>query len=303
MQISELLRGQPTRRPEFREDERLVDSDTLVGVEIEGEGRRIDTVRENLSGWWNLEPDGSLRNNGFEAILVQPLAGKSLMDALEDAEQALRGTSFSFRTSVHIHVDVANMDTDSLNRFLFYYTILEKDLFDWIGHERDQNPYCVPFYRQTRIIGSLRDAVNGQYHNLLEEEKYSAVNCASVRNLMSLEFRHMYGTRSMDTILKWINILLSIKKAAEEGVYDLSYNLLERVSNHGHEPFVRTILGSMADEVTSENTPINVMSGVRAAQDFVAITPEDRETLLGSFNLTNRQYQQAIGKLINKWGS
>jgi len=282
----------------YKDTDELEDSSALVGVEIEGEGRRRGTIRDNLSAFWRVEADGSLRNNGFEVVLNEPLGGESLRQALSEVPDALRGTSFTFRTSVHIHLDVADLSMDALNRLLFYYTILEKDLFNWVGNGRDQNPYCVPFYRQNNIIYSMMEALNGRYGELVNEERYSAVNCDALKKFTSLEFRHMYGTRSYTTIMNWVNILLAMRKAAIEGVYEVGYNVLQDVSNRGHEEFARPILGAMYDHVVTENTPINVMEGARVAQNFVALDREKIDILQSLTRQNEDEIEKAVGPFV-----
>lgn len=229
MKIIDLLGGSVDENAYLSSDD-LVDSDTFVGVECEIEGVNSDAlVDETNTFFWSIRSDGSLRDGGFELIFNNPLKGANVIKAMGHFREGMlklseRGVrpSISDRTSIHVHVDVRDLEPGDLNQLVLLYMLFEKHLFEYVGTHRIKNNYCRPLLGSSFedvITELLMRSDERSYLHLVENicEKYSALNVKASSYFGSVEFRHHPGTCNSDDILKWINILLSLKKWIKEG--------------------------------------------------------------------------------------
>lgn len=191
-----------------------------VGIEIEVEGiRSVSTTDQSALSQWAITHDGSLQN-GIE-LVSKPVWGSAITQALEEARSFFRRHKayLSFRTSVHVHINVLDMTASELAEMIRLYIFYEPALFrlhaDWSRYE---NIFCVPAFKSTKIQEGygklLRDIKKNTCSGAYVGCKYAALNPNAVGNLGTLEFRHMGGTDDVDAISRWINILLQLKSAA-----------------------------------------------------------------------------------------
>ena len=190
---------------------------TSVGIEVELEGVTISR-RANLKRW-EIVGDGSLQD-GCEFVSL-PVWGTAITDALEELQDVLAEYTphVSFRTSVHVHINILDMDLQALAKMIQLYIIYEPALFrlhdNW---DRKNNIFCVPCRKSRAIFSAysalLRDLNHNRYRGGYLRSKYCAMNINSVGTLGTLEFRHMGGTTEVNKIDSWINILLQLKVAA-----------------------------------------------------------------------------------------
>ena len=191
---------------------------TSVGIEIELEGLRPYNIRFPFKRWKIVE-DGSLRG-GIE-LVSDPVWGSAIDDALEEISQFFGEYNpiISERTSVHVHVNILDMETEELIRFVNNYIMYEPALFrmhrNW---DRENNIFCVPCYKSSEIQKSYSRLLYHLKRETLGNDylpyKYAAMNPNSLYNLGTLEFRHMGGTKDVNQINQWINVLLQLKVSA-----------------------------------------------------------------------------------------
>ena len=213
--LRDILRVDPPFT-KFNPDPRRPSPSAAVGIEIELEG--IDYSEFN-SKYWRLARDGSLRN-GVELVSI-PLRGKQIASALNYVRRYFNTHPcyISFRTSVHVHLDVSTLEIDHLKHLLKLYLLYEPALFrlnpDW---NRYDNIFCVPARKSYAIQEGyatlLRDLDANQIRTDYVGYKYSALNPNSINRFGTLEFRHMGGTDDVSNILRWIDVLLQLKKSA-----------------------------------------------------------------------------------------
>jgi len=239
----------------FKSDPRLVMPDCRLGVECEFEGVRKALPPEPESRYWTPHTENSLRNNGQEWVFSEPLFGADAHRAVEWIlkNAKLQGYQTSIRTGLHVHVDARDLTSEQFRNLCILYAYTEPVLFSWVGDNREESVYCVPWYyadralmragglliamdndskkddialgnirpynRQTRAI---RDVAPEEAHpsdtsrHSAEYERYSAFNLNALHKFGSVEFRHMQMTLDLQRTMDWINMLLSLKKAAME---------------------------------------------------------------------------------------
>jgi hypothetical protein len=197
-----------------------------MGVEVEVENVDWRDWRQDEPGlaraveaYWSVEEDGSLRNKGIE-LVSRPYFGQDLLNALQVLEAGLPAyASWSLRTSVHVHLDVRDLEPRQLLSMVYMYIFLERVLFAY-APDRVDSQYCVPWF-------CSKGGVDGVIHCLQIEnsdglllyldvvERYTAFNLKAVRKYATVEVRHLGGTNNYTFLVKWINLLMGIRKAAE----------------------------------------------------------------------------------------
>lgn len=196
----------------------------LVGIEIEVEKMYNGA---NTNYYWNSKPDGSLRDSGIEFASI-PLRGYQIPYALEYLFESIKVHDnpyhFSPRTSIHVHLNVRDMTWEQIKSLVLLYSIFEKHFFSLAGTKREASIYCVPLYKTTEVqyLDTLETRC-GRWH------KYSAINLGTmlgngdVDRLGTIEFRHLYGTDDINTIINWINNIFCLRQACIQYSYEELY--------------------------------------------------------------------------------
>lgn len=190
-----------------------------VGVEIEAENVRDYDPWMAHQDLWRLTRDGSLRNNGVEAVFARPLSPLEAEKALRVAAELGKGYDYSDRTSVHVHVNVRDISSPALFRFILLYAIFEKLLYAKFGPERYANNFCVPAatnYDLLTFLGALdrRRVVAGILLQQTDDRRYGGINLACLARFGTVEFRMCRGTCDYDTLVLLINALLAMREYA-----------------------------------------------------------------------------------------
>ena len=203
-----------------RADPSLLDSDTLLGVEVEVEGCKKGLPTSNSStGYWLSKEDHSLREGGREFVFAEPLFGADAVAAINYLcdEAIAQKWVISERTGIHVHMDMRNMEVEKFQNFCILYALTERLIYGWVGEGRDKNIHCLPWYMADGDI----DYIGQVFRNPKEAlpliknlNRYSGLNLASLATFGTAEFRQLKTTFNKARILMWINIILSLKKAA-----------------------------------------------------------------------------------------
>lgn len=191
----------------------------LVGVEIEFEKGNRFMESEGIWARWDMHEDGSLRDYGRELVFSQPWGGVAAEEALVLVMDSFDRCSFSHRTSVHVHVDVRDITSPALYRYMLLYVVLEEVLFNMCGAHRAKNNFCVATYHANGMLSRMGKLNPKRFiRSLLSSEtaayRYSGMNLDSVRKFGSLEFRGHEGTGDVSRIATWINVLTHMKHYA-----------------------------------------------------------------------------------------
>tara|TARA_R100001082_G_scaffold106367_1_gene79187 strand:- start:2314 stop:3543 length:1230 start_codon:yes stop_codon:yes gene_type:complete len=295
----------------YQESRDFIEPRTIIGVEVELEGMHEASgfahngVRSNLNhdhfsfdgdtrgvlfgtGYWNVKSDGSLREGGVEFV-TKKLFGKDLSLALAELGDYLDANTIpnsipSDRCSVHIHLDVTDLDKNEYARLLIDYAIFENVLFNYCGADRKNNIYCLPFaksddFRRTlsNILTSVsKDLDFRKYVNAFP--KYSALNLRATSTYGSLEFRLHGGTYDMMRVKQWINIIMCLKKNCRA---NNAHNLHREISRHGITNYLEKVFGHYHRILNYNECESDIIEGVRLAQDII---------LYNHMNETSMQY-------------
>lgn len=265
--------------------------DRLVGIEIEVENAPgilltdpEAPTRPPLVGAteWSAIKDGSLRNNGAEFVsFPMPVsrvesAVKSLFSFKTAHKMAWAG---SVRTGIHVHVNVRDFDQAGLQNFLVTGTLIEPALFGFVGKDREECIYCVPWYRAP---GDAKHAAyllapsqtspfcNRLGHMTQSLAKYSSIFMAPITRIGTVEFRMAPTWMDEEKIVKWANIC-------------------ERVVSYAKcSPDYKTIIDSY------DNSPSNWVSEVTGGHLQVPITYGEQAERLGSDMLARTLFPDTL---------
>lgn len=219
-----------------------------VGIEIETEGENIRPID---SKFWRSEDDGSLRGmypeSRAEFVLKKPIEFADAEKAMDEliAHQAKSKFNFSFRTSVHIHLNAQGMTFPQLLNMVYTYLLLEQLLLNFCGESRKANRFCLRLQDAEGILDIINDLFENGVGRLVripaDAVRYASINLEAFRKYGSVEFRGMRGTMDKGVILQWIDILksiqdYSIKKASPKSVHDEFREL-------GAEKFLTKVVG------------------------------------------------------------
>lgn len=206
--------------------------DCRVGLEFEfenpggiGLARILD--RHPLLRYYDTHPDGSLRDNGFEFVLKDPLMGEQLKDAITLMCEANLPFMQTYRTSIHVHVDATSMELEQLKSSFLAYAMVERGLFSFVGKGRVESNYCVPWFSSPRYLAGVAGALFSadpkfsKFGNFIKNSpRYAALNINSLHKYGSLEFRHMGQTLNPKMICTWVSACMLIKKVGMTVPYD-----------------------------------------------------------------------------------
>lgn len=226
--------------------------DGLFGIEIEAEGKRMQNVDNEF---WMTENDRSLRGhfpeNAAEFVLKKPIgknavgaAMDSLIESLPDAE-----FNFSFRTSVHVHVNVQDLTEEQVMNMIYAYTLLEEPLVNYCGRERKGNRFCLRIVDAENTVEILRTMFTKglKWGMMLDQNgiRYSGLNIAALKKYGSIEFRSMRGNMDKEVILNWTRALGLLKEYAI--TKKNPKEVLEHYNNSEPAAFMKDILKDVFD--------------------------------------------------------
>lgn len=177
-------------------------SPQYFGIECEIEAVKDHGKADSIG--WNVTQDGSLRNNGYEYI-----SSPIILDRASDMFQRLHGSiklgkePFSQRTSIHIHANCANLESNSVRQIVLLYALFEEAFFLMCSPERRDNIHCTPL-TETYLPGIYGSSLNNMVSRW---HKYTALNLKPLAKYGTLEFRHMQGHNDVELLDEWLNII------------------------------------------------------------------------------------------------
>jgi hypothetical protein len=267
----------------------IVHQNTLLGIEVEVENipKSCTKLLSDIGGWFEVE-DGSLRNCGREYVSL-PTRSSDVQEQLEQLFSILpKDRVFSPRTSVHVHLNMRMFNKDKLFSLVLAYLATEKLLFNWVGRNRLKNIHCVPL-QDTQYTNLLANYFIGKASSIAWC-KYSALNFLPIKEQKgTIEFRHMYGTDDVPTLMQWVNYILCLKTFAyftpPDGVIK-TLSALNTNSLFGN--FLEKIYGDHAKSliVSSPNWMKDIEVGVSIAKELL-FTRNEIKALRGSIKPTS----------------
>lgn len=166
----------------------------------------------------------------------------------------------SMRCGIHVHMDVRDLSPNQLAGLVGYYCLFEPAIYRWVGDSREFNNFCLPFYRAS---GSLEQAasvlttlyqptgIENTVRTITGFHRYAGLNLKSIAERGSIEFRHLQTTTDLPRIVKWINIIFSLKAAAARVAASNRHAVLGDVWSQNPSDLVHSIMPAVAEELRS----------------------------------------------------
>lgn len=232
------------------------------GIEIEAEGVGPDgTLRfADIAGRdspWRCVHDGSLRD-GVEFVSNGPRSYDTLVSDLESLSAYLVRKDyvpvFSYRTSVHVHMNVMDLTLAQVFALFTLYNIFESPLIHFGGEERFGNVHCLPVSHAQNVLDLARNACYNGDSNAAgvwsgatralcsRDNRYASFNWASMPQKGTIEFRSHRGTLDTTEVIGWVNVLDAMK-AAVMGPFNDPIKVIQGFSKEGPQGFTQTIFG------------------------------------------------------------
>lgn len=267
----------------YREDETWVLPNTMVGLEIELEGfDRRPTIPPPY--YWTFHEEGSLRDiNGlrpFEFVFSMPFCGYDLSRALQVFDKIIKSLKSkphtSPRGSTHVHLDVREFTLEQVISLITFYTIVERPLYRYCGSRREDNNFCLPFYKAEAVVFSnlsRYDVIKQNGRSLsnvtaTETYRYNGLNVCSLRKFGTIEFRQYPSCADVSQITEWINIIMCLKKAVIENKHDIGSIPVE-MSRTGILESVQKIFGPYFNRLFYPEMEYDLYQGIRLAQNIL----------------------------------
>lgn len=259
---------------------RHIISDTLVGLELEleGIGSGMDTYK---SSYWNVVGDGSLNESGKEFVFKRPFGGRSIDTALKSINKVMEERGITpqtgVRTSLHVHIDVRDLDNSQYINMILIYLVFEEVLFKYCGEERMTNPFCRPLsqldtIQRLSLAHDRKGDKGGTLSRVISEirdRKYCAINLGSTSRFGSIEFRLHKGEYRYPIIRNWINILLRLKEYALNNDVKDWQNLFSDISNQSPTHFLKEVFKEQGNLLLTEESEGGIYNGMRICQDII----------------------------------
>jgi hypothetical protein len=205
-----------------------------VGIEVEMEprerGQRL--VLKDYPDNWQFKGDGSLRNNGIEAVSqvckfqYVPMFLKELNESIDMSIL----DSTSPRTSIHVHVNMGHRNVAQVFNLYIMNVLLEDLLLSLSGRSRKGNNFALSSQAAESLNEYLLKCITYVEAPWLQEnDRYAGLNLVCLKGLGTMEFRTMRGLTNVQDINDWVDIIMDIYRVAAS--YDTPKILLQRDLN------------------------------------------------------------------------
>ena len=190
-------------------------TDFICGVEHELEGLAYNWHEVYCNAFTHdemgVDEDGSLAG-GKEFITVPRGVENQILwhQRLHGLTDMFNGERVSERTSIHVHVNMINMTREQTLSLLTAYCLLEPFFFAYVGQQREQNIHCVPLWATHMpklIYGNTPETykkIPASWH------KYTALNLKPLREIGTIEFRHLEGTEDNQQFSSWLYLIKAL---------------------------------------------------------------------------------------------
>ncbi len=299
--------GIPSPRRTYEDSPKLALGKCLTGLEIECENVRVESLpSEEWAADWKQDKDNSLRGYSMEYILKEPLFGDDLIQAIVKFCTWAREKKFeaNYRTGIHIHIDVRNLEVDQLISMVVFYALFEKVIFKFIGNAREGSIFCMPFYKAEGCVPLIASAFKAKDKDMKylasKIDRYGALNLNALAKYGSVEWRHFQTTFDSDTILSWVNLAQSFKKFAKTNP-GTPNEVVAELSKGGPQTLLKKIVGDdLLSKIWYPEAERDVYQyGLPVAQDLAVLLQEDKPQL--SWTSTEECFKFGTNLGFSKW--
>lgn len=233
----------------YKKQATCINPDLVVGFELETERceHKDEEAWERGARVFNyqVKTDGSLRGVAYEFISRPMRSADALAATAEFLHWAeFTDENYSDRCSIHVHVNCTDLEMSHIASLALLYTLAEETIFEFVGNDRDNNIYCIPWNQCRQHFDLVYGMLNNPSQTLKRWSKYTALNILPLSTLGTVEFRQMHGTADMEKITTWVNIIGALTKMAKQVPLN---ELIEEIkllnTNSQYEAFFNRMFG------------------------------------------------------------
>ena len=192
---------------------------------------------------WDAISDGSLRHSGLEFLSARPFTREVLHEAVTQLygwESACRWTT-GVRTSTHVHVNAMGHTLHQVAAVCALYALVEPLLFRFCGPLREENIYCVPWYRTPSEVEVVRDIMEYDSLDAVSNAcKYSGLYLQPLVRFGTFEFRQAPVFDTPTDLLDWVEMCECIVY----NDYDTPDQVIEEFTRLSPDHFVQRTFGT-----------------------------------------------------------
>lgn len=209
------------------------------GIEIEVEN--ASSPRGLHDTLWTTVADGSLRDSGVEFLSSRPFTRAEVEQQVPLFYRWMNEHQYTtgVRTSTHVHVNVLAFTTQQVAAACTVHALVEPILFRYCGPLREENIYCVPWYRAPDEMEHVR-AMQSRIARVGNACKYASLFIEPVCRFGTLEFRHAPVFHSGEELLTWVDMCERIVYSG----FDTPEEVMEAWRELGPLQFVEGLFGS-----------------------------------------------------------
>jgi hypothetical protein len=167
-------------------------------------------------GNWHCGQDGSLRGGkAFEYTSRTPRSRENLVADFKELHKTLKlgKDPLNERTSNHVHINCSPVQMDKVRNMVLLYALYEEFFFAFVHPDRRHNIHCVPLTETYIPATAYKFSLDGMAEHW---HKYTALNLGRLRDLGTLEFRHMQGTDNVQEVDQWLHILENLWRLGQK---------------------------------------------------------------------------------------
>jgi hypothetical protein len=271
------------------------------GIEIEVEGSKLP---REVNQYWKAIEDPSLRGESREYVFAKPQdldKIKPILGTLKKAFEAHGSTlKFSFRTSVHVHVNVQEMEAESLLSLIYTYLLLEEPLMNLCGESRKGNRFCLRMQDADGLVDALKQVFTlhrGGFGRINKDQiRYAAINTEAVVKYGSLEFRAMEGNFDIPRLVNWCTLLKCLRTFALE--YNTPIEVYNLYNEIGPVDFAKKVFGEHYKLVEYDNLTKDVQRGYSLSLDLPFLFKKsEKKKALNKLNKLDIKIMDGIGEI------
>lgn len=233
----------------YKKEVKCANPDLIIGLELETEQCQYVGVSVSIEAiercGYCLTSDGSLRGSAYEFI-SKPIASKHALASLDDFFNLTKFTEVNYtdRCSTHVHVNCTDLTLEQITNVALIYQVVEDILFEFVGHNRESNLYCIPWNQCRDHYHLVSNFLASPGLTLKSWNKYTALNLLPLMRYGTVEFRQMHGTSDMEKLSIWINIIGSLfNYATKVELNDLTTMIKELNTTSHYENFFNSVIG------------------------------------------------------------
>lgn len=294
--VQEIAAGEFSRLPLLPE--------LFTGIEIEGEGVTISRSAETRmrSLGWALHHDDSLRRDGMEFVLDQPLNGEKLGAAITGLFNIYgEGDVYwepSPRAGTHIHLNASHKTVGFVQAFTTLVYCVDELIFSFADEDRRWCSYCNSL--NTLAPSTLQALlVNRQYAEyegwrgawpISDRDRYYGCNITSIAKYGTVELRYFPTPTSEEQLWLWLDLCHALYQVAEayEGEDNPAGAVIDRAMRD-----TAGLLGEIKFLAQDNEAIQSVQEAAQELQSILEVEPDTLRTSEPVGNL-NALWEQAM---------